>query len=90
MVITLLAMLQAAASPADIELRATVRARSLVIEGKGDANLTITANGQNVIDIRAPEANGRKRISNPVVHVNVEARIADPKLPQEPKPTQPQ
>lgn len=90
MVVTLFAMLQAAASPADIELRATVRARSLVIEKKGDANLTITANGQNVIDIRAPKANGRKRISNPVVDVNVEARIADPNLPHEPQDTQPQ
>lgn len=89
MVITLLAILQAAASPADIELRATVRAQSLVIEKKGDANLNVTANGQNVIDIQAPRAKGRVRINNLVVHVNVEARIAGPDTPQEPSATPP-
>lgn len=77
MSVFLLLALQAA-SPADIELRATVRARTLVIEKAGRANVTVTADGQNIISIKGPKANGRKRISNPVYDVDIQARILNP------------
>lgn len=64
--------------PADITFHATVRARSLTIEKQGEARLTVRANGQNLVKVEAPRANGRKTIRNPVVRVNVEARIAAP------------
>lgn len=78
-----------AASPADIELRATVRARSMTIEKQGNAQVQVTADGQNIVSVEAPKANGRKRINNPVVNVNIEARIADPRFviqPETPPP----
>lgn len=73
-----LAVLQSTSAPADIQLQATVRARSLTIEKKGEVSLTITADGRNVLDVQAPKSNGRKTISKPDVRVNVEARIAEP------------
>jgi hypothetical protein len=80
MIAILLALAQSAAPPADIEFNAAVRARSLTIEKRGQASLTVKTDpeGENVIDVQAPRANGRKRIANPVVTVRVEARIADP------------
>ena len=80
MIVLLLALVQGAAPPADIEFNATLRARSLVIEKKGETRLTVRTapQGANVIDIQAPRADGRVRIPNPVVTVRVEARIADP------------
>lgn len=68
----------AAPPPADIAFHATVRARSLTIEKQGEARLTVRANGQNLVKVEAPRANGRKTIRNPVVRVDVEARIAAP------------
>jgi hypothetical protein len=80
MMVLALAILQSAAPlpPADIELRARVTARSLTIEKKGEARVTVMGNGQNVVDVRAPKANGRTRIANPAVTVDIEARVADP------------
>lgn len=84
-------LLQSATPPADIGLRATVKARSLTIQKQGDVELSLTTKGRNVIDIRAPKANGRKTIPNPEITVNVEARIADPNAPpQVPETTAPQ
>ncbi len=77
MMFVLLMALQAA-SPPDIELRATVRARTLAIEKSGTAQVNVTADGQNVASIQGPKANGRKRIANPVFNVDIQARIADP------------
>ena len=68
-----------AASPPDIEFRATVRARSVTIEKAGSAEVEVTAGGQNVVSIEGPRANGKKRLNNPVFNVNIEARIADPR-----------
>lgn len=79
MMIFLLLGLQAA-TPPDIELRANVRARTLIIEKAGRASVTVTAGGQNVVSIEGPKANGRKRINNPVYQVNIEARVADPQV----------
>ena len=84
MIAVVLALLQAASPPADLEFHATVRARSLTIEKQGEARLTLNADGRNVVDVQAPKANGRKTIPNPVVTVNVEARIRDPAAPADP------
>lgn len=80
-------------APAEIEFRATVRASSLTIEKQGTANLQVTADGQNVVSIEAPKAEGKKRINNPVINVKIEARIADPRStpqPETPTTNQPQ
>lgn len=79
MLILILA-LQVAQTP-DIELNATVRARQVTIEKQGDARLTVTTSpdaGGNLVDVRAPKANGRKTLRNVDVQVRTEARIADP------------
>ena len=73
----LLLMALQAASPPDIEFRATVRARSLVIEKAGNAQVRVTG-GEELVAIEGPKANGRKRINNPVFNVDIEARIAAP------------
>ena len=88
MTIVLLLALQAA-SPPDIELRATVRARTLTIEKAGKAEVTVTAGDQNVVSIEGPQTNGRARIANPVFNVNIEARIADPQGPPQSNIPQP-
>ena len=74
-----------AAAPADIEFHATVKARSLTIQKQGTAELRVTADGQNLVSVEAPRANGRKRISNPVINVDIEARIADPGAARQPE-----
>ena len=77
----LLLLLQASAQAPDIELNATVRARQVTIEKKGDASLTVRTEpdgGGNVVDVRAPKANGRKTLRNVEVDIRAEARIADP------------
>jgi hypothetical protein len=78
----LLLLLQAAVqTPPDIELNANVRARSVTIEKRGDARLTVTTDpdGGNLVDVRAPKANGRKKLNNVQVNVRAEARIGDPR-----------
>lgn len=64
----------------DIAINARVQARSLTIERQGDTRLTLRTapDGGNVVDVRAPRADGRRTIRNPTVTVNAEARIADP------------
>ena len=81
MTITLLLLLQAgAAQSPDIELFAQARARSVTIEKQGSASLTVRTepDGGNVVDVRAPKANGRKTLRNVEVTVHAEARIAQP------------
>ena len=71
----------AAATPPDIALNADVRARSVTIEKKGDARLTVTTSpdgGGNIVDVRAPEGNGARTLRNMRVSVRAEARIGDP------------
>lgn len=73
-----------AAAPAgqpDIELQARVRARSLTIQKRGDASLTIHTDpdgGDNLVEVQAPKANGRKTIRNVDITLRAEANIADP------------
>lgn len=77
-------LVQAATAPAqhlpDIELNADVRARSVTIEKKGDARLAVTTSpdGGNVVDVRAPEADGRRSLRNVKVSVRAKARIGEP------------
>ena len=75
-----LLMMQAAAAQPDIQIGANVRARSLTIQKKGDARLTLRTDpdGGNIVDVEAPKANGRKTIRNVNVDVRAEAQIADP------------
>ena len=89
MIATLL-LLQAAVTaepqaPPDIELQANVRARSVSIEQKGEAKLTISTSpdGGNVVDVRAPRANGQRELRDVNVSVRAEARIGVPVAPRE-------
>lgn len=87
MIPVLLLIAQAAAdTPPDIALSATVRARSMTIEKKGDASLVVWSDppGRNIVDVRAPAADGRKTVRNPVIQVDFEARIAGPDSGAEP------
>lgn len=67
-----------AAAPADIEIRASVRARTLTIEKVGEAEVTVTAAGRNLVSVEAPKASGKKRVNNPVVKIDIEARVVNP------------
>ena len=84
MLLALLLLQAQAATPADIQIGADVRARSLTIEKKGEASLTLRTQpeGDNIVDVEAPKANGRKTIRNVNVTVRAEARIADPLKPE--------
>lgn len=88
MIAVLLFALQAA-PPADIELRATVRARSLTIEKAGTARVDVHSDGRNLVSVEGPKANGRKRIANPAFTVDIQARIADPSQAPPPPQAQP-
>ena len=88
-----LLLMQAAVQQApDIQFNARVRARSVTIEKQGNASLTVRTEpeGNNVVDIRAPKANGRKTLPNVEATVNVEARIGDPKQVPEDNREQPE
>lgn len=64
----------------DLELRATVRARSVEIERAGEASLTVRAepDAGSLVDVRAPRADGRRTLRDFRADVAAEARIADP------------
>ena len=68
--------LQAAALP-DISLHATVEARSLRIEKRGDARLEVHADPDagSLVRVEAPKANGAKTLRNVHIDVIAEARI---------------
>lgn len=72
-------LLQSVSALPDIELRSTIRARSMTVENAGEARLEVTTSpqGRNVVEAVAPPASGRT-IRNPVIRLDVEARIADP------------
>jgi len=83
MMMTLLLLFQSTLASPDIELNVSVRARSVTIQKQGDARLTVTTDpdGGNLVEVRAPKANGRKTLRNVQVNVRAEARIADPIQP---------
>lgn len=76
--LSILAQAAASPPPPDIAFQAHIAARSLTIEKQGDVNLTLTGNGDNLVKVEAPKANGRKRIDNPRINVDVEVRIDGP------------
>lgn len=103
MIIALL-LLQAAqpapsAPPPDIQLGIDLTARRVVVENKGELDLTATAsvNGResegNVVQVDSPDLpRGQVRANNVRVRVRAETRIADPlaplvapEIPQEPQ-----
>jgi hypothetical protein len=77
--ISLLLLAAQSAAP-DIELNASLRARSVTVEKRGDAKLAVSTSpeGANLVDVEAPKANGRATVRNVTVNVRAEARIADP------------
>jgi len=88
-----------AATPPDIQLGIDLTARRVVIENKGEVDLTAHAsvNGRegegNVVEVDAPDLpQGRARANNVRVTVRAETHIADPlaqaanpEIPQEPQ-----
>ena len=80
MILLMLAIQSAAPAP-DVQLRATVQARSVTIEKHGQARLTVHAepDAGSVVDLQAPRANGRKTIKNVSVTVDAKAVLADPR-----------
>ena len=73
----LLLLLQSASGLPDIELNATVSARSVTIEKQGTASLSVTSDpeGGNIVNVSAPKGNGRQILRNVDVKVRAEARI---------------
>ena len=90
---------QPSASPPDIQFGIDLTARRVVIENKGDLDLTArtSVNGRegegNVVEVDAPDLpQGRARANNVRVTVRAETHIADPlgqaanpEIPQEPQ-----
>jgi hypothetical protein len=100
----MIALLLQAAQPApaatalpDIQLDFSASARRVVVENKGQVDLTIrtAVNGQageqNVVDVQAPELpQGRRELNDVNVRVRAEARIPAPgTVPEEQEPTEP-
>ena len=79
---------QPPAPPPDIQLGIDLTARRVVVENKGELDLTARAsvNGRegegNVVEVNAPDLpQGRARANNVRVRVRAETRIADPLAP---------
>jgi hypothetical protein len=91
MIMLVAIFLQAAQQP-DIELNANVRAKSVTIEKQGNAQLSISTSpeGENVVDVQAPKANGQKTLRNVQVEVRAHGRIADPGQTPPNNPDQPE
>jgi hypothetical protein len=87
------------ATPPDIQLGIDLTARRVVVENKGELDLTARASVNrresegNVVEVDAPDLpQGRARANNVRVTVRAETRIADPlaqaatpEIPQEPQ-----
>lgn len=88
MIAAALLLLQATAAPQaqiapDIELNIGLSARRVTIERRGEASLEVHAapDGGSLVNVEAPEANGRRTLRDVEVRVRAEARIADPQNP---------
>ena len=71
----------AAAPPPDIQLGIDLRARSVEIERKGEAELTVRAEpdgGSMAQSVTLPAPEGRTKLRNVRVKVRAEARIGAP------------
>ena len=77
--IAVLLAVQAAALP-DIQIGATVEARSMRIEKKGEAKLEVRADPDSgsAVKIAAPKADGAKALRNVRVTVDAQARLGTP------------
>ena len=76
--LTLFFLLQAAAAQKpDIELNLNLRARSVTIERKGEARLSVRGEGPgNRVEVRVePKAQGRTQLRNVTVDIHAEASI---------------
>ena len=75
MIVLLLAL--QAAPPPDIELHATLQARSVTIEKRGEARLEVHASPDagSLVKVEAPKAEGRTTLRDVRVAVDAEARI---------------
>ena len=69
--------LQAAAPPPDIHIGATLQARSVTIEKKGEARLEVWASPDagSSVEVEAPSADGSRTLRNVRVTVDAQARI---------------
>jgi SH3-like domain-containing protein len=79
--LTLLALLQAAAAQPDIELNIRARAKSVEIQQKGEAKLEVRAEpdaGSRVEARVEPKAEGRTKLRNVEVNIRAQASVADP------------
>lgn len=72
-------LLQAAAQAPDIELKLSLRARSVTIERKGEAKLEVRGEGPgNRVDVRVePKAEGRTELRDVTVDVHAEASVEE-------------
>lgn len=68
-----------AQAPADIEINIAVSARRVTIERRGEASLEVSGGEGSLVDVEAPEANGRRNLRNVNVRVRAEAQVADPR-----------
>ncbi len=86
----LIVFLQAAVQP-DIQLSVRLSAERVSLEKKGEASLTVSSSpeGRNLVDVRAPAANGRRTLRNVEVTVDAEARIAGPEARSRETPAPP-
>ena len=74
----LLLLAQAAAAPPDIQINATIDIRSVRIEKRGQASLSVRADPDagSIVRIEAPKADGARTLRDVRVTVDAEARIA--------------
>ena len=87
-----------ALAPPDIQLDVRLTARRVVVENKGEVDLTLrtSLNGRegesNVLEVVAPELpQGRRELNNVEVRVHAEARIPGTLgTPERPEPVPPQ
>lgn len=91
--LTALFLLQAAApaqTAPDIQLDINASVRRVTIERSGEASLEVRGGEGSVVNVEAPEADGRRTLRNVNVRIRAEARTADPQQirtdPETPRP----
>jgi len=84
--LSLLFLLQAAATPQaatppEIQLDIGLTAQRVTIERRGEASLEVSGGESSIVNVEAPQADGRRTLRNVEVRVRAEARVADPANP---------
>jgi uncharacterized protein (DUF58 family) len=79
MILAVILLQAAAASPPDIELNLSARARSVTIERKGEAKLEVRGEGPgNRVDVKVePKAEGRTELRDVTAQVHAEASVQE-------------